>query len=69
MRVFIPAEDGPFDEVAGPLVPYRYGFACAHALRGASIAMEGASDRHASSPENAPGSDLAATCAPLIAMG
>lgn len=40
MRVFIPAEDGPFDAIVGPLVPYRYGLACERALRHVPPAMD-----------------------------
>jgi hypothetical protein len=35
MRIFFPVEDAVPDAGSGPLVPYRCGFVCAHALRGA----------------------------------
>jgi len=35
MRIFFPVEDTVPDAGTGPLVPYRCGLVCAHALRGA----------------------------------
>jgi hypothetical protein len=47
MRVFIPAEDGPFDAAAGILVPYRHGLACERALQHAPPVMGEPHRRHA----------------------
>ena len=41
MRVFVPVEDRSVDADAGMLVPYRYGLACAHELRGALVLHDG----------------------------
>ena len=41
MRVFVPVEDASVDADAGALVPYRYGLACAHELRGALVLRDG----------------------------
>jgi hypothetical protein len=41
MRVFVPVEDSSVDADAGVLVPYRYGLACAHELRGALVLRDG----------------------------
>jgi hypothetical protein len=42
MRVFFPVEDAGVEADAGPLVPYRCGLVCAHALRGALEWRDGA---------------------------
>lgn len=47
MRVFIPAEDGPFDVAAGILVPYRHGLACERALQQATSVIGEHHRRHA----------------------
>ena len=41
MRVFVPVEDASVDADAGVLIPYRYGLACAHELRGALVLRDG----------------------------
>ena len=41
MRVFVPVEDRSVDADAGVLVPYRYGLACAHELRGVLVLRDG----------------------------
>ena len=41
MRVFVPVEDASVDADAGALIPYRYGLACAHELRGALVLRDG----------------------------
>jgi hypothetical protein len=41
MRIFVPIEDASIDDDAGTLVPYRYGLACAHELRGALVLRDG----------------------------
>ncbi len=35
MRIFVPIEEASLDRELGPLVPYRQGLACVHALRDA----------------------------------
>ena len=53
MRVFVPVEDGSIDRESGSLVPYRYGLACAHELRGALVLRDGVwSERAALSDES-----------------
>ena len=66
MRVFVPVEDASIDRESGLLVPYRYGLACAHELRGtlvlrdgvwsegAAVNDESVSHRPESGPESAP---------------
>lgn len=41
MRIFVPIEDASIDNDAGVLVPYRYGLACLHELRGALVLRDG----------------------------
>jgi len=41
MRVFVPVEDASIDDESVLLVPYRYGLACAHELRGALMLRDG----------------------------
>ena len=48
MRVFVPVEDGSIDRESGVLVPYRYGLACAHELRGALALHDGVWSERAS---------------------
>jgi hypothetical protein len=41
MRVFVPVEDASIDRESGLLVPYRYGLACAHEMRGTLVLRDG----------------------------
>ncbi len=41
MRVFFPIEEAGRDDETGPLVPYRYGLACAGAVRRQLVLRDG----------------------------
>lgn len=54
MRIFVPVEDASIDHESGLLVPYRYGLACAHELRGTLVLRDGVwSERAAVNDESA----------------